>query len=692
MPSTMINPPEVIVGTTELSVGRSHEVAVHLSDTTISRLHATVSRQSQGILIVDHDSRYGTFKNGQPIRRDFARPGDRIRFGEKLTYRVTREGLKFEASHEGCALDIHGLRLDREETNTSPWLPELLDWSNRPIKRTKIIEAVNFSVTPNEFIGLLAPSGVGKSTLLESLAGYLKPMAGTITCDGKFDVYQELVRHTEGLAYLPQKDELYADLTVRENLFYAAKLRLEVSTSEPEIELIINETLKKVGLTEHADKRKLSGGQAKRLSVAMELLRSPRLLLLDEPCAGLDPASEAKLMELFRILARQGTTIVCSTHMLESMLWLDRVIVLGKRTNESHAVLAYDGPPQVLLSYFHCRQYADLYEKLESGHFEPLAGDSTPKSSGLETAEVAAVSAPEDQPERWLHQWSWQAKRLGLTIVRGSWQTLAFQPIFLGTLVCLTQYRSWADEFLRFFLVVVAIWLGLNNSIREIVDKRRVLYLRDRLAGVLPSSYFCSKVLVYFLVGLAQLSLLLVVYWFACWRILDDNTELKLGSIWHDLGFFTGLFIAYGGGVAMGLGASSLAKSETQAVGWLPLVLMPQLLLSAVATGYAQNPYPKGRGFQPLLAWATEENASPEQWTGKTVEVLSFLTISRPANLVIEAPSIERKNKSGELVPIAGTWLVDILHLMLITAAYWFVSYLLFLRGDRRWIQLKDLT
>ena len=141
----------------------------------------------------------------------------------------------------------------------------------------------------------------------------------------------------------------------------------------------------------------LSGGQRKRLSVAVELLKRPRILLLDEPTSGLDTASEANLMEQLRYVASRGTTVICTTHLMENVRLLDNLIVLGVLDGVGR--IAYVGPPGELFGHFGCRSFADLYEELSAGRFVPLAtgaeehvatGDSRAKVDSRDPVSMAS--------------------------------------------------------------------------------------------------------------------------------------------------------------------------------------------------------------------------------------------------------------------------------------------------------------
>ena len=195
---------------------------------------------------------------------------------------------------------------------------------------------MGFRIRPDSFVGILGPSGAGKSTLLNALASYRVPASGRIIFDGRHDLRVDPNAYRATLGHVPQDDVVYRSLTARENLAFAARLRLGDVAAAVEVDSAVARTLERVELAGHDDKpvAALSGGQRKRLSVAVELLRRPRLLLLDEPTAGLDPASEAHLMEGLRSLAHRGTTIVCTTHLMENLGLLDEVIALGVVASE----------------------------------------------------------------------------------------------------------------------------------------------------------------------------------------------------------------------------------------------------------------------------------------------------------------------------------------------------------------------
>jgi ABC-type multidrug transport system ATPase subunit len=573
-----------------------------------------------------------------------------------------------------------------------------------------LIRDVGFLVRPNSFVGILGPSGAGKTTLLNCLASYLAPGRGRIVFDGQRDVFAESDAYRTLLGHVPQDDVLFRSLTVRENLTFAAQLRLGREVESGTV-AAIDSALERVGMGEHADKlvAVLSGGQRKRLSVAVELLRRPRLLLLDEPTSGLDPASEANLMEQLRQVARRGTTVICTTHLMDNLRLLDEVVALGVAKDVGR--LAYIGPPDGLLPHFQCRSFADLYDVLASGESKPVARrlDATSPAVASTASPVAGsaglgIGLAEPQPRtdttpsshrpgigllaaRRTDNAGWEqfaivTRRALTTTLRDRGLVLAMlaQPLLLGLLVCLTQYD--ADKLLPllFFAVVVAIWLGLNNSARDLVHERRH-YVRDRLAGLRPGAYLGAKTAVHAAVGAAQILALMAVLRLGCGVVLQHNIVAKDLTELSVIGIFLILMASYLGGVGVGLLASTLVRTEEAAVALLPLLIMPQMLLSVVATGMQARRYDEARPFRPLVVTLRSDRDLPGP--AVLVDTLSMACLSRPAVLVAEAPRVPGY---GQWV-----WLGDLCHLLILLLATWTLVILAFHQAEQRWLRLIGL-
>ncbi len=216
-----------------------------------------------------------------------------------------------------------------------------------------LLEAVEFRLHPGELCALIGPSGAGKSTLMKVILGIRTPDRGTVSLAG------QPVQSVGPLGYVPQDDALHTGLSPRTALRFAAALRLP-NLGKSAREAKVEEVIRRVELAERADLRisRLSGGQRKRVSLAMELLSAPPLLLLDEPTSGLDPGLEAKMMDLFREVAATGPPILVSTHSLSSLERCHLVLVMAQGR------ILFLGPPSEVFDWFEAKVPESLFPNI----------------------------------------------------------------------------------------------------------------------------------------------------------------------------------------------------------------------------------------------------------------------------------------------------------------------------------------
>ena len=189
--------------------------------------------------------------------------------------------------------------------------------------KATLLQGLDLSLGAGQLVGLSGPSGAGKSTLIKVLLGIRQPSAGSVRRNG------QPVQTAGPVGYVPQDDALHGSLRVCDALTFAAELRMPTWTDAARRSRV-EQVIQQVGLEERQTVaiHRLSGGQRKRVSVAMELLTSPPVLILDEPTSGLDPGMEAKMMELFQAVAQAGRIVLVSTHAMQSLERCSRLLVL----------------------------------------------------------------------------------------------------------------------------------------------------------------------------------------------------------------------------------------------------------------------------------------------------------------------------------------------------------------------------
>ncbi len=398
----------------------------------------------------------------------------------------------------------------------------------------------------NHFAAILGPSGCGKSTLLKTIAGLREPTGGKIEWDGIDLAEEDMDPHEIG--YAPQFSIAYDLLTVWENVEAALRLRvcgLDAAAADAALEKILAD----VGLDDIADRRValLSGGQKRRLALALEMVSSPHLLLCDEATSGLDPKAEDEIVKLMHRLSRTDARIVLSvTHSLRHLAFYDSVLVLC----EGH--VAYHGAADTLFHYFGVEQPDDLFPRLamrtpeewhrswqkhRAAYYTTANLDGGPIEPAAETTEPPHRPPPAASPSA-LKQFAvllarrWKlffrdraAVLLQLALLIGfpclvvifaldgipQIKTLSTPP--LGNL--LQQMKSEFEQMaemtktgslisgLVMFQVVLLALMGANNASREIAAER-LIFEKEKFAGLRPGAYVASKAAFLGVLVLAQ--------------------------------------------------------------------------------------------------------------------------------------------------------------------------------------------
>ena len=318
---TMIGEAVFGQGSSAISIGRTPDNQIAVSHPQVSSKHALLFKEPDGrLFLMDKGSANGTYVKGQrlpPNQRVEVSNGEKVYIGPMpLVIQMTGQQVQAVvevdqnawAGKPTCSIEAWSLYL------------EVPDRDN-PGAQKVLLDNVSFKALPGDMIALMGPSGAGKTTLLMTLNGYQAPTSGQVRINGE-DLYEiyDLLRGSIG--YVPQDDIVHPELTVYEAVKYSAKFRLPPDMSEEEIDQRVMQTLRDLGLEQvmnlqigKPEKKVLSGGQRKRVNIALELVTDPVIMFLDEPTSGLAADDTTALITLLSDLARKtGKTIIVTIH------------------------------------------------------------------------------------------------------------------------------------------------------------------------------------------------------------------------------------------------------------------------------------------------------------------------------------------------------------------------------------------
>ncbi|WP_078854858.1 FHA domain-containing protein [Streptomyces sp. NRRL F-5135] len=492
-----------------MRIGRALENELVVSDLQVSRHHAEFTATPDGRFeIRDLGSHNGTYVNGQPIAKSgtvLLGPNDIVGVGHS-TFRIVDDRLEEFVDTGDVSFSARHLTVTVDGGK-------------------QILKDVSFGVPEKSLIAVIGPSGSGKSTLLKALTGYRPADQGDVLYDNR-NLYKQFAELRQRIGLVPQDDILHKELNVRKALKYAARLRFPGDTAEAEREARIDEVLRELKLDIHKDKKitSLSGGQRKRVSVALELLTKPSLIFLDEPTSGLDPGMDRDVMQLLRGLADDGRTVLVVTHSVAELAICDKLLVMAPGGS-----VAYFGPPEEALNFFGYSTWADVFSAFEnyrdydwagrwrgSQHYQMYAAD-------IDAVAPQSVHMPPPQqmrppkPQSWGSQLYTLIRRYSSVIAsdRGFMGLMLILPAVLGvvSVVIPADFGLAAPEPPARFngkagtiMMIIAVGMcfsGAANSVRELI-KERVIYERERATGLSRSAYLMSKVIVLGLITALQ--------------------------------------------------------------------------------------------------------------------------------------------------------------------------------------------
>src|SRR5438128_4855358 len=609
----------------QLSIGRAPDNDIRLDGLQISNHHARFALNNGVVTVEDTGSTNGVYVNGERISgRRQVQLSDVIQIGPFVLQGDTSQGVAVYDTRSKTRID--GINIVKMVPNRAGG------------GTIKLLDDIGLTIQPNEFVGLLGPSGAGKSTLMDALNG-MRPASSGFVLINNLDLYRHLDSLKQSIGYVPQDDIMHRELTVYRTLYYVARLRLSRDVSRREIDQIVNEVMDVTGLSERRDVAisQLSGGQRKRVSIAVELITKPSVIFLDEPTSGLDPATEEKIMKLFRQIAESGRTVLLTTHAMENVKLFDKIVVLMR------GKLVFYGAPHEALAHVNAESFKDLYDKLEApidqqlAALPPLPANATKaqKQAFKHSREQISEQVAEDWKQKFqrteiyrrnvvepisglrsdlptpappkrrtspadaLRQWATLTRRYIEVFTRDKFNLLilfAQAPIIAFLTYFVVGAKSPRD-FPYFMLALVSIWFGTSLAAREIIRERAV-YARERMVNLHLLPYVASKLFVLSLIVSFQCVLL-----FGSLKALHYLGFMSLpGWAAPQLGI---MIITSVVGIAVGLLVSAIVKTSEMATSLVPLILIPQILFSGLV-GVPQG-WSKAVGTLMPATWAFDE-------------------------------------------------------------------------------------
>jgi ABC-type multidrug transport system ATPase subunit len=485
---------------------------------------------------------------------------------------------------------------------------------------------VNFSAKSGELIGIMGSSGAGKSTLLNVLNGNLVPTKGRVMINS-VNLHQDK-KSAEGIiGYIPQDDLLLDELTVYQNLYYNTKLSY-ASRDEVTINQKVSSMLEDLGLAETRDRRvgnpldkTISGGQRKRLNIALELVREPPILFVDEPTSGLSSRDSENVMDLLKQLTIGGKVVFVVIHQPSSDIFklFDKLLLL----DTGGYPIYYGNPADSLIYFKHAMDSANadesecatcgninseqLFSLIEANVLDEFGNPaharktSPPEWNHLYRDKIVAaqpkepisqkrIVVPAEKPSRF--------QQFKVFITRDVLSKLANRqyllinlleaPLLALTLAFLIKYRLPGHEYIFrenqnipafiFISVIVALFIGLSVSAEEIFRDRKILK-RESFLNLSRSSYLISKICIMFVLSAIQtLSFVLI-----------GNTILGISNMYAD--YWLVLFSTACFANMLGLNISSSFNSAVTIYILIPILIIPQILLSGIIVKFEKlNP------------------------------------------------------------------------------------------------------
>ncbi len=562
-------PPAQLAGS--VTIGRATDNDIVIPDVLASRHHATLVLTPLGTEIQDR-SINGTFVNGTRVGSAILSEGDVVTIGNVDL--VLSGGLLVPRSETETATRTGGLEVRGVDY--------VVD------NGKQLLDNISLTARPGTLTAVIGGSGAGKSTLARLIAGYTTPSSGSVAFEGH-DVHAEYASLRSRIGMVPQDDVVHRQLTVNQALGYAAELRLPPDTTKADRAKVVAQVLGELDLTKHADTRvdKLSGGQRKRASVALELLTGPSLLILDEPTSGLDPALDHQVMTMLRQLADAGRVVIVVTHMLSYLDICDQLLLVapGGKT-------AYSGPPDQIGDAMGTTNWAKIFSR--------VGADPEEANRRFRERDQGPPPTPTDQPTdlgKPVHtsvrcQISTVARRQVRLVVadRAYFVFLALLPFILGALSLTVPgssgfgmpglHADTPDESAQILalLLPAAAFMGTALTIRDLVGERPV-FQREQAVGLSTTAYLLAKTAVF--CGFAVLQSAIITAIVVVGKGAPTRGAVLMGhsNLTATVELFSTVAATCVASAILGLAISSLVRSSEQIMPLFVVAVMAQLVL-----------------------------------------------------------------------------------------------------------------
>lgn len=514
---------------------------------------------------------------------------------------------------------------------------------------------INLSEEQGKLVGIMGASGAGKTTLMNVLSGLTTPSKGEVLING-VNLHSNKDEVEGVIGYIPQDDLLIEELTVFQNLYYSAKLCFKDKSKE-DLEQLVNKTLKNLGLYERKDlkvgsplNKMISGGQRKRLNIALELIREPSILFVDEPTSGLSSRDSENVMDLLRELTLKGKLIFVVIHQPSSEIYkmFDKMVIL-----DTGGFLIYYGNPIEAVTYFkkvdnqinsdvgECPNCGSINPELifniveakvvdEFGNYTDNRKIKPPewKDKYESNCEVDKYADIAEKPPKslnipqWFRQFLIYLKRDSLSKISNTQYivlNLLEAPLLGFILSYLIRYIADPnsnvyifrdnENFPRFIFmaIVVALFLGLTVSAEEIFKDRKILK-REKFLNLSRSSYLFSKIIILTVIFSIQALL---------FTLIGNNILGVPGMFWE---YWFALFSTFVLAGMIGLNISQSFNSAVTIYILIPIVMIPMMALGgAMFTFDKLNRTISSVGKVPLIA-----ELMPSKWVYEALMVNQF--------------------------------------------------------------------